>query len=537
MGLLSRLHAAVLVGFIFVAVPWTAAGQSAGLDRQSGKRMALVIGNNKYTALPESRQLQKAVNDARAVGATLQEIGFIVTKLENASRTETSLAIGALEAKITPGDTVFLFFAGHGIDIAGTNYLLPSDFPAPQQNGKTLPTRALKDASFNAADVLAGFQDRGARTVLAVFDACREPVVDDEGRRALGLARGGLAEMKPAAGIFIMFSAGAKQLALDRLPDESDANSVFTRTLVPLLKEPGLSLVAMAKKLQPRVQELAGKIGHQQTPAYYDQIVGDFYLVAAPVGGALERAADRGPAPVPIDPCASAETHWKSAEGIGTKAALQDHANQYSHCRFAGLARERIRALDACVDAERDWRSATSAGTRAALEAHIDRFGECAFAGQARARLAALPTPSDNNSIDRRPAPSDEPARRGIQSDDNSRRPGSYWDHNGSVVYLSASGAARKFLYDAPREGMQAAGARKGSVLFEGRRAGNRYSGTAYVFASGCGSFAYAVSGDVLNGDRQVVMSGQAPRVDRETCKIVGYRSDRLVFDYKFKVD
>src|SRR5262249_2336432 len=155
-----------------------------------------------------------AVNDARAVGAALGEIGFSVTLSENASKLDMSRALGALEQAIVPGDTVFLFFAGHGIDIAGANYLLPADVPAPvDRDGRRLPVRAFRDSSFNAAELLSSLQQRGAGTVIAVFDACREPF-DDEGKRSLGLDRG-LARMEPAAGMFIMFSAGAKQLALD----------------------------------------------------------------------------------------------------------------------------------------------------------------------------------------------------------------------------------------------------------------------------------------------------------------------------------
>jgi hypothetical protein len=108
----------------------------------------------------------------------------------------------------------------------------------------------------------------------------------------------------------------------------------------------------------------------------------------------------------------------------------------------------------------------------------------------------------------------------------------SYWNHNGSVVYLQADGYSRKFFYHQPRDGMLRAGAASGSLLFEGRKAGNRYVGQAYIFAGACGQFAYAVSGDVSNDDRRVVMRGRAPRVQRSSCTISGYLNDRLEFDY-----
>ncbi|GJD60493.1 hypothetical protein [Methylobacterium frigidaeris] len=107
---------------------------------------------------------------------------------------------------------------------------------------------------------------------------------------------------------------------------------------------------------------------------------------------------------------------------------------------------------------------------------------------------------------------------------------GSYWDHNSSVMVLVADGARRRFYYHRPRPGMAEAGARSGSLLFDGMRRGNTYSGTATVFAGACGTFTYGVDGYVV-ADRRVVMRGLAPRVDRRTCGIVDYRPDELAFD------
>ncbi|AWN48463.1 hypothetical protein DK419_20630 [Methylobacterium terrae] len=107
---------------------------------------------------------------------------------------------------------------------------------------------------------------------------------------------------------------------------------------------------------------------------------------------------------------------------------------------------------------------------------------------------------------------------------------GSYWDHNASVMVLVADGARRRFYYHRPRPGMAEAGARSGSLLFDGVRRGNTYSGTATVFAGACGTFTYSVDGIVV-ADRRVVMRGLAPRVDRRTCGVFDYRADELAFD------
>lgn len=109
----------------------------------------------------------------------------------------------------------------------------------------------------------------------------------------------------------------------------------------------------------------------------------------------------------------------------------------------------------------------------------------------------------------------------------------SYWDHNGSVMSLQAKGPERKFYYDQPRELMQRAGAKNGTLLFEGRKEANSYVGTARIFAGECGPFTYTVSGPISEDQRTVVMTGQAPRVDLNTCRIIGYRDDRLVFEFQ----
>lgn len=107
----------------------------------------------------------------------------------------------------------------------------------------------------------------------------------------------------------------------------------------------------------------------------------------------------------------------------------------------------------------------------------------------------------------------------------------SVWTHNGSLVYLVADGADRTFRYLEPRPGLVEAGAARDTVLFEGRIEGRRYVGSATLFRPRCGTFTYAVSGTIRNDDRQVVLTGQAPRIGPD-CRPQGTRADTLSFDY-----
>ena len=107
---------------------------------QAAKRVALVIGNNDYKNVPK---LQKAVNDARTMGETLKQLGFSVMVAENQTRQAFSETLLAFDHAVEPGDTAFFFYAGHGFEIAGQNFLLPIDVPAATEGQEEL----VRDAS------------------------------------------------------------------------------------------------------------------------------------------------------------------------------------------------------------------------------------------------------------------------------------------------------------------------------------------------------------------------------------------------------
>jgi poly(3-hydroxybutyrate) depolymerase/tetratricopeptide (TPR) repeat protein len=237
-----------------------------------GRRVALVIGNDRYENLPP---LQKAVNDARAVRERLAKIGFEVIHVENANRRTMNQKLAELTGKIGRGDTAFFFFAGHGIAIRDTNYLLPVDTPQAREGQEGLVTRE----AIGADVILDALQDRGAKVSLLVLDACRDNPFKTANSRGVGGARG-LSQMPAPEGVFVLYSAGFGQTALDRLSDDDkNPNSVFTRTFVKLLERPGLSLQELAKITQGEVRKLAASINHVQMPAYYDQVDGTLTLM------------------------------------------------------------------------------------------------------------------------------------------------------------------------------------------------------------------------------------------------------------------
>jgi uncharacterized caspase-like protein len=254
----------------------------------TAKSVALVIGIDAYHNIPK---LQKAVNDARSVRGALTDLGFTVVAGENVTRRELNRRLADLEAAIAPGDTVFFFFAGHGIAIGAENFLLPADMPRPENGEEGL----VRDEAFSVDNIIRRVQNRGALLSMFVLDACRDNPFEATGTRNIG-GRRGLARADAPKGVFVLYSAGIGQTALDFLtPGDPDPNSIFTRKLVPLLRTPGLSHVMLAKRVQQEVDQLASTVRHAQQPAYYDQIVGE--IVLRP--GTAQVAAASTPPPLP----------------------------------------------------------------------------------------------------------------------------------------------------------------------------------------------------------------------------------------------
>src|SRR5438552_640302 len=251
-----------------LAAPWFVLATPAHAE----KRVALVIGNNDYKNVPK---LQKAVNDARTMGDTLKQLGFSVMVAENQTRQQFSQSLLAFDNAVEAGDTAFFFYAGHGFEIAGQNFLLPTDVPAATEGQEEL----VRDASVLADRIIERLQNRKVRTAILVFDACRNNPFERAGTRAVA-GGGGLAPMTQLPeGVFSIFSAGPRQTALDRLSnDDANPNSVFTRTFAKELTQPGVNLVQVAQRTRRLVSEMAETVRHKQVPVYFDQMVDDVFL-------------------------------------------------------------------------------------------------------------------------------------------------------------------------------------------------------------------------------------------------------------------
>lgn len=306
----------------------------AALPAQAARRVALVIGIDAYQQIAP---LQKAVGDARAVAAALKsDIAFDTVLIgENLTRSQMARKLAELDGAVQPGDTVLFFFSGHGVALSSQeNVLLPADIAKPDIGQEGL----VRDDGFPVDGIIRRIQQRGASVSLMILDACRDNPFEQLGVRSVGASRG-LARIEAPLGVFVLYSAGLGQKALDRLPGNDPApTSVFTRHLLPAMTTPGLSHVQIAKRVQQEVSAVAARVSHAQQPAYYDQIVGDVVLRAA--------VGTTAPLVVPTSP---AEAAFNRIENSSIIADIEAWRKQFGSQNpyFDRLAANRIDALRA----------------------------------------------------------------------------------------------------------------------------------------------------------------------------------------------
>lgn len=231
-----------------------------------GHRKGLVVGNDRYVHVSK---LDNAVADAAAMDSSLRAVGFHVSKHINVGEKEFKAALRKFRESINPGDEVVVFFAGHGVQLNSSNYLLPIDVKGESE-------AQIRDDAIQVQRILDDLQESQAKFSLAVIDACRDNPFKGLGRSIGGK---GLAPTNAANGQMIIFSAGSGQQALDKLrPGDSEKNSVFTRVFVKEMLKPGLSIDRVLRNVRNEVVRLARSVGHDQTPALYDQTIGEFYF-------------------------------------------------------------------------------------------------------------------------------------------------------------------------------------------------------------------------------------------------------------------
>jgi len=244
--------------FVVVAVCSIVAPSSLLSAERS--RQALIIGNAAYQidGVPE---LKNAVNDAVLMDKTLRDIGFQTTLLTNTTKQQMKQAIGKFAQRLDTDSVGLFYYAGHGVEVNGRNYLVPIDA------GFTHESQVEHDA-VDASRVLSAFKSANNGLNLMILDACRnDPFIQSSSR---SIERGGLAAMRPASGSLVLYATEPGDVASD---NPHGQNGLFTKNLVESIKQPGLKIEDVYKRTAINVRDESGK---KQTPYLEGSILGDF---------------------------------------------------------------------------------------------------------------------------------------------------------------------------------------------------------------------------------------------------------------------
>jgi hypothetical protein len=235
------------------------------------KRIALVIGNNAY----REAKLTAPINDARAMATALTELGFKVVRLEDVGRLPMLRAIRSFVDELNGSESVGLFyFAGHGVQSKGKNFLIPIDADIEHEDDVELQSVDLQYMLDKFADMRSGMN-------ILILDACRN---NPFARRGVKRASG-LAAIDGPPGTLVAFAAAPGQVAREI----DGGNGIYTKNVLANIREPGLPVEEVFKRVRFGVLAETGKL---QVPWENTSLVRDFYFKGAPTGGGYKPAAN-----------------------------------------------------------------------------------------------------------------------------------------------------------------------------------------------------------------------------------------------------
>lgn len=245
-----------MAGLARLFIGWVALALCAltSAEAQAQKRVALLVGNAAYAAAP----LTNPVNDATDLSAALKARGFETVVVLNSSKRDFNERVRVFADKITPGTVALFYYAGHGMQVGGRNYLLPVD-------AKVQAEADVVEQGIEIDSVLQRLEGKAAAINLVILDACRNnPFTSAKGA--------GLASIDAPKGSLVAFATSPGKVALDG----KGRNGVYTKHLLANLNAPGLRVEDVFKRVRVGVTE---ESQGQQVPWENTSLVGDFYFV------------------------------------------------------------------------------------------------------------------------------------------------------------------------------------------------------------------------------------------------------------------
>lgn len=273
------------------------------------KRIALVIGNNDYQEVPK---LANPVNDARDIAEALSKLGFEVTEVTNATQKEMNRAISQFGVSLDQKTVALFYFAGHGLQMKGKNYLVPVD---AQITGEA----SIPSETVDMDAVLA--QLESSTLSIVILDACR----NNPFQKARSIGAGGLAQMEAPKGSFIAYATAPGKTAADG----SSGNGLYTRELLKKLQTPGISLEEVFKRVRV---DVAKATFDAQIPWESTSLTGNFYFNGKPSQTPL------------IDPAELAM--WDSIKSSTNPADFDSYLAKYPNGQFVAPAKSVKKGLE-----------------------------------------------------------------------------------------------------------------------------------------------------------------------------------------------
>ncbi len=368
-----------------------AAGAAAAAAEPA--RVALVIGNGAYAAAP----LKNPPNDARLIAGTLRRLGFEVllrVDLDQRGMKEAIFDFGDSLEEAGKDAVGLFYYAGHGVQVNGRNYLIPVG--ARIESERTVDLEAV-----NADSIIGTMAFARSRLNFVILDACRNNPFQRSFRSALR----GLARMDAPRGTLVAYATSPGNVAADGEGDNSPYSEALARAMV----EPGVQVEEMFRKVRVKVM---AETGDRQTPWESSSLTGAFYF--NPAASVTARPQAPAPAPAPRPAGQTQEVvFWQSVQDSNDPAMLRAYLDQYPDGVFAVLARAKLDRLQAPAPAKPPqdlalWQTVRDSRDPSDLKGFIAIFPESPYAAEARRRLAAL-TPPPAAPAPPKPAPRERP--------------------------------------------------------------------------------------------------------------------------------
>jgi uncharacterized caspase-like protein len=302
---------------------------------QADRRVAFVVGNGAYKNV---QPLPNPPIDAKSMASVLRNVGFEVVEGTNLTRDKMTERLLEFGKKAQGADVALFFYAGHGIAISGTNYLLPIDADIKSEMDVKLGAAINIDLTLD--------QTMGDAKVKLVFlDACRDnpfaaKIKSNAATRSVNVQTG-LAEMKSGEGTLIAFATGPGQTALD---GQEGTNSPFTRALMANIAKPGVEIQQAMTQVRAQVNEETNK---GQLPWGHTNLIGSVYLngTAAPAGAAAASASSPSPVAAASGGSDVELEFWRSIKESNKPEELNAYLTNYPNGQFKSLALARIASL------------------------------------------------------------------------------------------------------------------------------------------------------------------------------------------------